>query len=262
MQEMKEQFTKNQHYIPRMYLRNFCVEGEKDKVFEYNKFSQKINLKYIETLCSKRYLYEVVTDDNKYIINKNAIEKTFSKIENLYSAFFKELFIKLDNNKNEKYIDMSNDDIEIIVSFYHFMFFRNYAILNEFGTEYNNFFNKELTKTEEKKYAWAAFFTRLFNDGIDFNDTLIEFLTTTKSKPFITSSFPFYFENNESPKYMPLSSKYAIRIRINDCVLRNLNRCQIIDVSDDIDNYNYIIASSKATSFIACDKLWLKKYIV
>ena len=80
-------YTVNEHYISRMYLREFSEikgVGNKEKAFvwQYNVKTMKqtpvqVN---ISNICYEKNLYELMDTDGAFIA-RNTIEKTFGKIE-------------------------------------------------------------------------------------------------------------------------------------------------------------------------------------
>ena len=257
----KKNNVKNQHYVPKMYLKNFCIDGKQDRVFEYNKYSKEIVFRKIDDICAQKYIYEVINENKEFILNnKNAIEDVFSVIEKEYDTTLRELFVKLDQFDAGAFVDFLNYDRESIISFFYFLFIRNDLSMKVFVNTFNNYFDKQIKKGEGV-WAWMNFMPRFFCEYVStIENVLIVFLRTSKEKPFITSSIPFYIDSTECFRYMPLSSRYAMVIKNNDCALRDLNKCEIIDVSEDIDKYNNLLAYTKATSFVSCNKMWLKRY--
>ena len=257
----KKNNVKNQHYVPQMYLKNFCIDGKQDRVFEYNKYSKEIVFRKIDDICAQNYIYEVINENKEFILNnKNTIEDVFSNIEYEYDTFLRKLFIKLDSEKIDDFYYMSNEDRESIIGLFYFLFIRNKCSIRVFEEKISAYFHKQL-KRGEAIWAWMNYLPRFFSEYVsDIDNVLICFLKTSKEKPFITSSIPFYFDSIENFRYMPLSSKYAFVIKNNDCALRDLNKYQTIDVIDVIDKYNNLISNTDATSFISCNRMWLRRY--
>ena len=110
--------TKNQHVIPRCYLKHFV--NSNNKVFAYNVIANNIFEKDIENVCSHRYAYEVSKNEVANILEKELasiekdlapyldglIEKTLNKsitrdYINNYNLFkyINLLFIRTDSNR-------------------------------------------------------------------------------------------------------------------------------------------------------------------
>lgn len=94
--------TRNQHYVPKVYLRNFSTDISKNtiyscpikKVNEYNIINISNRPQNIKNICSKDNLYEGEG------IPENAIERDFSILENQYNNYFTRLNYRIKNNYN------------------------------------------------------------------------------------------------------------------------------------------------------------------
>ena len=89
--------TKNQHYIPQVYLRGFSPEYEKGNksyhnsrytIYCYNLNAEKQNYESvpIKSICYSKYLYEV-TGHSGEIVLPNHLEHFFAGIEKMFSNF-------------------------------------------------------------------------------------------------------------------------------------------------------------------------------
>ncbi|WP_026513604.1 DUF4238 domain-containing protein [Butyrivibrio sp. LB2008] len=107
----QENFTKNQHYIPQVYLRGFSPEYKplrKSKlkssaytIYAYAIRSEKQLKKAvpIDDICQKKYFYEMKDDDGKFL-NPNWIEKGFKCLEDMFSDYRYKLEKKAFNEEN------------------------------------------------------------------------------------------------------------------------------------------------------------------
>ncbi|RHQ88520.1 DUF4238 domain-containing protein [Clostridium sp. AF21-20LB] len=89
--------TKNQHYIPQVYLRGFSPEYEKGSksypnsrytiyCYDLNVKKQKYESVPIKSICYIKYLYEV-TGHSGEIVLPNYLEHFFAGIEKMFSDF-------------------------------------------------------------------------------------------------------------------------------------------------------------------------------
>lgn len=89
--------TKNQHYIPQVYLRGFSPEYEKGSksypnsrytiyCYDLNAKKQKYGSVPIKSICYSKYLYEV-TGHSGEIVLPNHLEHFFAGIERMFSDF-------------------------------------------------------------------------------------------------------------------------------------------------------------------------------
>lgn len=53
------QKVKNQHYVPRCYLRNFADRNDKDRIFIFDKVKLEVRKQRIENVASERYFYDI-----------------------------------------------------------------------------------------------------------------------------------------------------------------------------------------------------------
>ncbi len=83
--------SKNQHYIPRSYLRNFAHEirkkGEEEEYYVYVRFrGEKFHSVNIKNICSESYFYSIPEVEEEF---KNFIEKNYAdKIDVLYPKIY------------------------------------------------------------------------------------------------------------------------------------------------------------------------------
>ncbi len=88
---MSKNVTKNQHYVPQVYLRGFSKDyepgikvPEKGRVYGYDLINRFQSLDVpIESVCRETYLYEIKNDDG-FIISPNYIEKALGRMESQF----------------------------------------------------------------------------------------------------------------------------------------------------------------------------------
>jgi len=98
--------VKQQHYVPRCYLKNFANSNE--QIWAYDKSTDKVFLSKIEGVASEKFFYDSERLD-KAAGQKQFIEKALSLLEGQAGTVFPELLGKLSGNRsvrmhpNEKY---------------------------------------------------------------------------------------------------------------------------------------------------------------
>lgn len=78
--------TKDEHFVPRTYLKGFSFDGT--HIYEYrmrDSFQPTCAVK-VDSICHERYLYEV-RDQNDNIVLPNQVEKQFCNIEGVFSSY-------------------------------------------------------------------------------------------------------------------------------------------------------------------------------
>lgn len=82
--------TKKQHFIPQTYLRGFSYDTINVYAYRIIDGFQPADAVKIESICYKKYLYEV-RDENDIIIKQNQVEKCFCGIEGAFSRYREQL---------------------------------------------------------------------------------------------------------------------------------------------------------------------------
>lgn len=80
---MQKFSKKDQHFVPRFYLKNFTYDGK--YCYTKNK-SGKINSQNIKEICKRRNIYEI-KDKNNNILNKNYAENTLAVLDEYFNTF-------------------------------------------------------------------------------------------------------------------------------------------------------------------------------
>lgn len=151
---------KNQHYVPRFYLRSFRCDGTKNNIYRYDKTKNKWENRNISSVASKFYYYDlpdfVVADlDKKFpdVDNKKIIEKTFQEIEDESSIIYKQILEKF-LTKQKEINDLPN---QIIKKGLFNKLSNQDEILTYINEELKNFpiYNEDFIDEYEKlKLAW------------------------------------------------------------------------------------------------------------
>jgi hypothetical protein len=98
--------VKQQHYVPRCYLKNFANSDE--QIWAYDKSTDKVFLSSVEGVASEKFFYDSEKLDNA-AGQKQFIEKALSLLEGQARTVFQELLLRLNGSQsarmlpNEKY---------------------------------------------------------------------------------------------------------------------------------------------------------------
>lgn len=152
---MKKQVTKDQHYIPRVYLRGFSPEYQKGVpinkhtiwFYDLKKQQQHNKPVFVKSQCSADWLYEV-RDDNGIRIFENHLEHYFCEIEHKFKHYRNMLerkaFIK-NNQKTNCFLTTEEKGFWIayiaiqILRLPFILELAEQAALKTFGTQFNKY---------------------------------------------------------------------------------------------------------------------------
>lgn len=240
---------KVQHFVPQMHLRQFEAHSGKENVYIQDGISVK--LKGIGKICQESYFYDFNPGDHRP-------EIAFSKVEGLYSKFFKtELF----NIKNgHLFYQLTEDNKDCLLYWMNFLFLKSRFKKNWYMSKYQNgkhrFFSdmgngtNELMMEAEKK------------------SNLVILLNKTKI-PFVTGELPAIVVINEKHgcdiAVMSLSPEVAICVSdtTNPFYKMANDDIAIIDY-DAVHTYNLAFAEMQRNAkanLISNDKAYLKNLI-
>lgn len=244
--------VKNQHYVPRFYLRSFTDESGYLNVVRRDAGGLKrVFRTKPENVCAENYLYEVkrrVSNGDDGFIEKGVIEDKLGKIENKLAPAYQSLLNCLDRGELPK----SKDGVDLVIELVVFLIARNPKWLNEVRGaacsrtneleatgRYSNGdvvcadltgFDDELKPAVEFIYLDTALFDRYKGTPIYslidlFRDMNCSFRVAPEGSEFVTASLPacavWTNEHDANPYviYFPLSSRYSAlfyRRRAND----------------------------------------------
>ncbi len=254
---------KKQHYVPRMYLKNFCIAGDAERCFEYNPHIKSVRRVRITEICEENYLYDIRDENGQFIFPdiKNKFEEVLSSVETKDEPFLYDLLSRIE--KCDDVIFLNSEEREFLLGFAFLMVFRNPILRDSLEEAFDLIGGPKLNGKAETTYAWQIIMSRLNEFAPKENSAQITFLKTKKEYPFITSGMPMYFTGNPIQKdfYMPLSSTVAFEMRLPQNVLINLDRCEVKKLdSSEVDTYNGKMLC-RVNSLISSSEELLKKYI-
>lgn len=289
--------VKNQHYVPRFYLRSFTDESGHLSVVRRDAGGLKpVFRTKPENVCAENYLYEVrrrqaLGEDG--FVEKGVIEDALGKIENDLAPVYRSLLSYLDSQKLPK----GEGVVELITRLAFLLAFfiaRNPKWLNEvrgnsgahsvellssgFFTDEDILqmdfagYGDEFEAIVELAYLDTALFR--LDKGAPLYDLLVLlldmdccFYVAPKGSEFITTSLPTHAEwkdeSDENPCgiYFPLSPRYAVvfgqRLEKERCV-------SISHLADfAVDSFNRMLMNGDGLweFLIARDRLYLERLI-
>lgn len=274
--------VKNQHYVPRFYLRSFTDESGHLSVVRRDAGGLKpVFRTKPENVCAENYLYEVrrrqaLGEDG--FVEKGVIEDTLGKIENDLAPVYRSLLSFLDSQKLPK----GEGCVELITRLAFLLAFfivRNPKWLNEvrgnssahsvkllssgFFTDEDILqmdlagYGGEFEAIVELAYLDSALFR--LDKGAPLYDLLVLlldmdclFYIAPEGTEFVTTSLPVHVEwkdeSDENPFgiYFPLSPRHAVvfRQRLKEDRYVSITRMAAVEV----DSFNRILMNG--------DRLW------
>lgn len=289
--------VKNQHYVPRFYLRSFTDDSGYLSVVRRDAGGLKpVFRTKPENVCAENYLYEVkrrVSNGDDGFIEKGVIEDALGKIENNLAPAYRTLLSCLDSGKLPK-----GEECVALISRPAFLLasliarspkwlsrVRGNAGAHSVELLSNAFFSdKDISQMDLAGYGnefeaiveLACLDTALFrfDKGAPMYDLLVllldmdcPFYIAPEGSEFITSSLPVHAEwkdeSDESPCgiYFPLSPRHAVvfRQRLEEDRYVSITRMAAIEV----DSFNRILMNGDGLweFLIAKDRLYLERLI-
>lgn len=239
--------VKNQHVVPRSYLKNFA--NARGKVFTYNFCSKLYEEKDINDVCSHRYTYEV----SKNMID-NRLENEIAKLEDEYLPYIHLILHKFQNG-NLKRSDVNH---EILFKYMCLQYIRTDSgrVLRKRAEEDCEPMDHHMSIDEIRE---RDRYRREFNQTFKIEGTLqreldIQYLIhrctvrigVTKNQKFLTSDNPvFTLYLSETDKtivkmVMPISSNVCIY-----CFYGDRHRLY----QDEQDTFPFIVSDQLAMNY-------------
>lgn len=193
--------TKNQHYVPRLYLRNFCKRKEQIAVFiksiGNSFFTNIINV------ANENYFYddEEIDKSNQ---KKQFLEKYFHPLEDRMKNLLKNLLTQLDSGQFSNFTDDERIDIAMFIVYQYMRTKEQREIFGQLNQKLIQIYADEFIKSEggdPAKYK-VEVDGKYFHTRILLDDKLMDKITLSLYKklwiilenntelPFITSDHP------------------------------------------------------------------------
>jgi len=166
----------NQHYVPKVYLRNFGHKNKKSvAVNAYNKNEKKNFSVSINKICSEINLYTLPDNDQHYndpLIIENGYAHYF---EPMYSRVYK---ILIDDSKR---IITDLERAEILMAIFQ-LYFRNPKLLIDINNFHEPIIRKLFKENLENKTESFTYLNQVFFVDKNLNEQLKTFKIETKNK--------------------------------------------------------------------------------
>ena len=155
----EEKDTENEHYIPRMYLREFSEikkKGKKEKayIWQYNleTMMQIPDQVDVKSICFEKNLYEFRNADGTFVA-RNKIEGTFANIEAAVSKVISSIKQRI---QEDKYLDcttfLSEEEKSLLNIFITSLMYRDPATMEK-GTGYLKKANPDLSDIQARNFT-------------------------------------------------------------------------------------------------------------
>lgn len=164
----------HQHYVPRVYLKNFGLKKKEEFFVNVYNVNDKTNFTTnIKNICGETDLYTLNPDDEDY--------KEPLMIENGYAEYFEPLYSKIydiliDDNK---IILTDNERAEILIAVFQF-FFRNTKPLYESIEFHKKLITKKFENSRKKGIESFEYLGQTFNTQKSVEEQIDEFKNETK----------------------------------------------------------------------------------
>lgn len=247
--------TKKQHYVPRFYLKGFCINGTEDQLFLYDKESMKFTKTNIMNVAHENFFYDITEEQ--------IIEKTLSLFESRFNIALKKVIEK------ESLDELTNEDKDVLAKFIAVQYLRTKevrvdlkqtaeAVLNLVGkSNIPNFKEGDVEVVESSltgvhlKIIFESFnyFSELFKDKkwiLNVNNS---------STPYWTSDNPCAVHNDLEPEpfrsnlgidskgfqlYFPLSSKLLLVLIDKKMKVSDLSKARFVKDNEKRERYKKI----------------------
>ncbi len=199
---------KNQHYIPKFYLRNFSYNGNKNQIGVFNIFNNiYVSKAKLKTQGSKNFFYGIdgeIEDDlaniegDLAVLIKDIISNEIPPKKNSTQHVELLLFVALTDARNPVPIEAMKN---------HFLEMEKRLKELDPSVDTNKFVPK-LTHEEHVKLSLSKTYTIIQH----INDLDFKLLINKTSSPFLTSDFPIVKYNQflEQKKWKHSKSGYAL----------------------------------------------------
>lgn len=156
--------VKNQHYVPRMYLKNFTYR--KNKIYAFDKIKLNTISKDIRKVACEKYFYDV-NEVDEITKKKQFIENHFQPLEDTTATVLRNLLSKLNKNGNKNEIIMTLQQRGILAQFIAYQFIRtkgNRQFLVEFIEKYTHEYLQECITNDNPDLSNVSFDINLKKD--------------------------------------------------------------------------------------------------
>lgn len=205
----QEQITKNQHFIPQSYFREFSASEKgiyRHNVQLPNESSIWVS---IGDECAEKYLYEMLTEDGE-LLEPNKLEKVFSQFEADFSNTIKAIKRKAFNKANYNTASfLTKEEKQNLLVFISLQLLR-YPEMLKYGQDIaKEVYNNEIDDIQARNFAIEMYYNSLFRlknnqegPNITFSvlkwfDNMAFKIGVSKRDVVITSDLPMCFYNKK-----------------------------------------------------------------
>ena len=245
----KNQPTKNQHYVPQVYLKGFSQDSS--TIYEYNLSKKAVieNPVSIESVCREKYLYEV-RDNNGEIIKTNYLEDVLCNFEGQFADYRRKLLQKAKVKANyQTKCFLSKDEKGFWYSYAALHMMRNPRTLRGIKSLFQEELQGQITEYEAGNLAIAyclPFFKKPENGDMNMFNFFLSLLQTkvltigfSESDDLFTSEHAMYgSRNSEISDYdfqklwFPISSNCGL-LFLDPSIYSNAKKNCLIPLSEE-----------------------------
>lgn len=271
----KQQYTTDQHYIPRFVLRNFATEN----LLQVADISGA-TIRYFQTtpehICFQNDLYEVKNEDGTYF-DRNAIEDRFASMEGWLAVQVRDLL--MGNDKNSR---MSGEQDVMLALMFAVQLARLPAVKqivfgkNDIGTIEKNYIYQALINSNKKAREYlcqnkVSIPSELLQDSED--KTLVDAIASHLASncffyiidasnaegTFIISDQPILIRPFEDAQYIfPISPNFAIACCAFDSARGNQVE-SFVAIREELVHKINVFSSKQAERFVIA-KVFTEKH--
>lgn len=248
--------TKDQHYVPQVYLKGFSQDQKRIYRYDLRTNTQKSEPVPISSICFEKYLYEF-TDNLGKKLGVNYMEKCFCEFEANFSQHLNKLKSHITHKPDDNVLFvMSPDENTFWVVFTAIQMLRSPWVLSV-ARECSNEFLKEQFTDEELRTISVLLCLPFIKDLFDKEDTPLKHLINSiknlsiaigidKNDRIFTSDDPVYCYgedlNSIEKIIFPISSNLVLFF-LSDIYINTLNKILIFDINNyDLNEINLSIS--------------------
>jgi len=221
---MAKHQTRNQHYIPRFYLKEFATDETygnkgKEQVHIFDKKTEKFDIRNIKKIAKENYLYSPKN------LNGNRsmyMEDRLAEIENVMALIW--------NDFSNKFIDLEDQNTKKIIALFLSSLFLRHPNNLEKNENNRNFLINEIIKHNPPNNQKIAFIINGEEHPLDISELTTELTKYEKSMFFIENID--YFINKFSEIF--LKKKWSIIISEEKKIITSDNPITIHNSLTDI----------------------------
>ena len=227
----QQQITKNQHYIPQFYFREFSASAKGIYRHNIQTPNEKPVFVSIRDECAKKYLYEMLSEDGK-LLEPNKLENIFCQFETDFSNAIKSIKRKAFNKANYNTSSfLTKDEKHNLLTFISLQLLR-YPEMIQYGQDTaKDVYNNEIDNRQARNFAIKMYYNSLFRlknnqEGPNITFSVLKWFDNMAFKigvsdrdDIITSDLPmcFYnkkglypFEDTPDQVIVPLTSRLVL----------------------------------------------------